>query len=236
VDPQQDYTPVNVKDPGPDGTLGTGDDGGTITIYNLASAKVGVSQPYVTERPGYKTSFRGVELTLNKRYANRWQFMGSVTLGKTNVKLPIEAVDDPNNRVFNDNAVDSNDAPVIIKASGSYDLPWGFYIGAFFNYRSGYPTTRYFNTSTSLLYQGRISVTTEKIGTSRYPDSAMLDLRVSKVFNFGAIGKIELMLDGFNILNSVTTLGWNAQSGSSYHFITQVLSPRIIRLGIKWGF
>jgi len=236
VDPQQDYTPVNVKDPGPDGTLGTGDDGGTITIYNLASAKVGVSQPYVTERPGYKTSFRGVELTLNKRYSNRWQFMGSVTLGKTNVKLPIEAVDDPNNRVFNDNAVDSNDAPVIIKASGSYDLPWGFYVGAFFNYRSGYPTTRYFNTSTSLLYQGRISVTTAKIGASRYPDSAMLDLRVSKVFNFGAIGKIELMLDGFNILNSVTTLGWNAQSGSSYHFITQVLSPRIVRLGIKWGF
>jgi hypothetical protein len=236
VDPQLDYTPVNVQDPGPDGTLGTGDDGGTITIYNLALAKVGVSQPYVTQRPGYKTSFRGVELTLTKRYSNRWQFMGSVTLGKTNVKLPIEAVDDPNNRAFTDDVVDSNDAPVIIKASGSYDLPWGFYVGAFFNYRSGYPTTRYFNTSTKLLNQGRVSVTTEKIGTNRYPDNAMLDLRLSKVFNFGAIGKIELMLDGFNILNSVTTLGWNAQSGSSYRFITQVLAPRIVRLGIKWGF
>ncbi|MDP2914292.1 MAG: TonB-dependent receptor [Candidatus Aminicenantes bacterium] len=236
VDPQLDYTPVNVQDPGPDGILGTSDDGGTITIYNLASAKVGVSQPYVKQRPGYMTSYRGVELTLNKRYADKWQFMGSVTLGKTNVKLPIEAVDDPNNRVFNDNVVDSNDAPVIIKASGSYDLPWGFYVGAFFNYRSGYPTTRYFNTSTSLLYQGRISVTTGKIGTSRYPDIAILDLRLSKVFNFGTIGKIELMLDGFNILNSVTTLGWNAQSSGTYHFITQVLSPRIVRLGIKWGF
>jgi hypothetical protein len=207
-----------------------------ITIYNLASAKVGVSQPYVTERPGYKTSYRGVELVLSKRYSDRWQFMGSVTLGKTNVKLPIESVDDPNNRTFSDNVVDSNDAPVIIKASGSYDLPWGFYVGAFFNFRSGYPTQRYFNTSSSLLNQGRISVSTENIGASRYPDIAMLDLRLSKVFSFGRYGKIELMLDGFNILNSVTTLSWNAQSSSTYHFITQVLSPRIVRLGVKWNF
>jgi len=236
VDPQLDYTPKDVLDPGPDGVLGSGDDGGTITIYNLASAKVGVSQPYVTERPGYKTSYQGVELVLSKRYSDRWQFMGSVTLGKTNVKLPIESVDDPNNRTFNDNAVDSNDSPVIIKASGSYDLPWGFYVGAFFNYRAGYPTQRYFNTSTSLLNQGRISVSTEKTGASRYPDIAMLDLRLSKVFSFGRYGKIELMLDGFNILNSVTTLSWNTQSSSTYHFITQVLSPRIVRLGVKWNF
>jgi hypothetical protein len=236
VDPQLDYTPKDVQDPGPDGVLGNGDDGGTITIYNLASAKVGVSQPYVTERPGYKTSYRGVELVLSKRYSDGWQFMGSVTLGKTNVKLPIEAVDDPNNRTFNDNAVDSNDSPVIIKASGSYDLPFGFYVGAFFNYRAGYPTVRYFNTSTSLLNQGRISVSTEKMGASRYPDIAMLDLRLSKVFSFGRYGKIELMLDGFNLLNSVTTLSWNTQSSSTYHFITQVLSPRIVRLGVKWNF
>jgi hypothetical protein len=236
VDPTLDYTPTDVKDPGPDGVLGSADDGGMITIYNLASAKVGVSQPYVTERPGYKTSYRGVELVLSKRYSDRWQFMGSVTLGKTNVKLPIESVDDPNNRTFSDNVVDSNDAPVIIKASGSYDLPWGFYVGAFFNFRSGYPTQRYFNTSSSLLNQGRISVSTENIGASRYPDIAMLDLRLSKVFSFGRYGKIELMLDGFNILNSVTTLSWNAQSSSTYHFITQVLSPRIVRLGVKWNF
>jgi len=236
VDPQLDYTPVNVQDPGPDGILGTGDDGGTITIYNIASAKLGISQPYVTQRPGYKTSYQGVELVLSKRYSDGWQFMGSVTLGKTNVKLPIEAVDNPNNRVFSDNVVDSNDAPVIIKASGSYDLPWGFYVGAFFDYRSGYPTQRYFNTSSSLLNQGRISVYTEKFGASRYPNIAMLDLRLSKVFNFGTIGKFELMLDGFNLFNSVTTLGWNAQASSTYHFITQVLSPRIVRLGVKWNF
>jgi len=236
VDPQTDYTPVTIQDPGPDGTLGTNDDGGNITVFNLAKDKVGVSQPYVTQRPGYMTSYRGVEFVFNKRYAERWQFIGSVTLGKTNVKLPIESIDNPNNREFGDNVVDSNDAPVIIKASGSYDLPWGFYVGAFFNYRSGYPTQRYFNTSTKLLNQGRISVNTEKFGDSRYPDIALLDVRLSKVFKLGRYGNLELMLDGFNILNSVTTMSWNTQSSATFHYITQVIAPRIFRLGFKWGF
>jgi hypothetical protein len=236
IDPQKDYTAIQVKDPGPDGVYGTGDDGGNITVYNLASAKVGVVQNYVTQRPGYMTSYRGAELILNKRYADRWQFMASVTYGKTNVKLPIESVDDPNNREFGDNVPDWNDATWIIKASGSYDLPWGFYFGAFFNYRTGYPTQGYFRTSSGLLNQGRINVNVEKFGNSRYPDIAIFDLRLSKVFDFGRFGKLELMLDGFNVFNSVTTLAWVTQSSSTYHYITQVFAPRIFRLGVKWGF
>ena len=235
INPQTDYTPVLIQDPGPDGVPGTSDDGGSFTVYNLAAGKLGANQPFVTQQPGYRTSYKGLELVLTKRYANKWQFMGAVTYGKTNVKLPIEAVDDPNNRAINNDAVQDNDATWIIKTSGSYDLPWGFYVGAFFNYRSGYPTRRYFNTSTSLLNQGRISVYTEKMGASRYPDLAIFDFRLSKVFTLGGLGRLELMLDGFNIFNSVTTLGWNAQSSSTYHAITQVLAPRIVRLGVKWG-
>jgi hypothetical protein len=234
VDPQKDYTPVVVQDPGPDGVIGTSDDGGKITVYNLAADKVGVSQPYVTQRPGYKTSYRGLELILNKRYSNKWQFMGAITWGKTNVRLPIEAVDDPNNREFNDNVVDSNDAPIIIKVSGSYDLPWGFYIGAFFNYRTGYPTQRFFRYTG--LNQGRINVACEKLGASRYPNLAIFDFRLSKVFSFGRYGNLEIMLDGFNLFNSNTTLAWDNESWSGYHQITQVLAPRIFRLGIKWNF
>jgi len=87
-DVNRDYTPLTVQDPGPDGIYGRADDGGLITIYNLDINKVGVTDPYVKERPGYRTSYKGVEFVFNKRYADRWQLMASVTLGKTNVKLP----------------------------------------------------------------------------------------------------------------------------------------------------
>lgn len=234
IDPQADYTPVTIQDPGPDGYWGTGDDGGQITVYNLAEEKLGAYDPYVTQRPGYETSYRGLELALTKRYADKWQFMGSITWGKSNVKLPLQAVDDPNNREFNDGVVNSNDATIIVKISGTYDLPWGFYLGAFFNYRTGYPAQRYFLYED--LNQGDVYVDAEKFGATRYTDLAILDLRLSKIFNLSRYGNLEIMLDGFNLFNAHTPLGWDNESWEGYKLVTQILAPRIVRLGLKWNF
>lgn len=234
IDPQLDYSPVQIQDPGPDGSWGTSDDGGMITVYNLDPEKLGAYDPYVTQQTGYETSYQGLELSLTKRYANKWQFMGSITYGKSNVKLPIQAVDDPNNREFNDDVVTSTDVPIVIKLSGSYDLPWGFYIGAFFNYRRGYPTQRYFLYED--LNQGDVYVAAEKYGESRYPDLALLDLRLSKIFNLKRYGKVEIMLDGFNIFNAHTPLSWDDESWEGYKQVTEILAPRIFRLGVKWNF
>jgi len=234
IDPVTDYTPVTVQDPGPDGDYGTPDDGGNITVYNLDDDKVGVIDYYITKQKGYKTSFRGLEFVLTKKYADKWQLMASVTYGKTNVKLPIEAVNNPNNREFNDDVPQWNDSPLIVKVIGSWELPWGFTIGGFFNYRSGLPSQRYFRYSG--LNQGRINVETQKYGSERYPNLTVVDLRLSKIFRFGKYGMLELMADLFNSFNSVTTLDWDEESWEGYQSIYTVLAPRILRLGIKWTF
>jgi len=234
IDPETDYTPVTVQDPGPDGDYGTSDDGGNITVYNLDDDKVGVIDYYITQQKGYKTSFRGLEFVLTKKYADKWQLMASVTYGKTNVKLPIEAVNNPNNREFNDDVPQWNDSPLIVKVVGSWELPWGFTIGGFFNYRSGLPSQRYF--SYPGLNQGRINVETQKYGSERYPNLTVIDLRLSKIFRFGKYGMLELMADLFNTFNSVTTLDWDEESWEGYQSIYTVLAPRILRLGIKWSF
>jgi len=234
LDPQEDFTPVTVQDPGPDGDYGTSDDGGNITVYNMADEKVGVIDYYITQRPGYKTSYRGVEFVLTKRYADKWQLMASVTYGKTNIKRPIEAVDNPNNREFNDDVPQWNNAPLIIKIAGSWELPFGFTFGGFFNYRSGVPSQRYFRYRG--LNQGRINVETQKYGSERYPNLLIVDLRLSKIFKLGKYGAIEIMADFFNTFNSVTTLDWDEESWSGYQGIETVLAPRILRLGFRWAF
>jgi len=205
-----------------------------ITVFNLDPEKLGAYDPYVTQQIGYETSYQGLELSLTKRYANKWQFMGSITYGKSNVRLPITAVDDPNNREFNDDVVTSTDVPIIIKLSGSYDLPGGFYIGAFFNYRRGYPAQRYFLYED--LNQGDVYVAAEKFGESRYPDLTLFDLRLSKIFNLKRYGKFEIMIDGFNIFNAHTPLSWDNESWEGYKQVTEILAPRIFRLGVKWNF
>ena len=234
IDPEIDYTPVTALDPGPDGDFGTSDDGGEITAYNLDEDKVGIIDYYVHERKGYQTSYNGLEFVFTKRYAHNWQLMASATYGKSNVKLPIEAVDNPNNREFNDDVPEWNDSPLIVKVIGSWELPYGFTLGGFFNYRTGLPTQRYFRYSG--LNQGRINVDTQKYGSERYPNLTIVDFRVSKIFRFGKYGNLELMADVFNVFNAVTTLDWDAESWSGYHSIYTVLAPRMLRLGVKWIF
>ncbi len=233
LDPQADYTPLTVQDPGPDGDLGTADDGGNITIYDMKEEKTGVIDYFIHERPGYKESYKGMEFVLTKKYANKWQLMASLTYGKTNVVRPLEAVDDPNNQEFQDGVPLWNDAPLIIKVVGSVELPLGFTFGGFINYRSGFPSQRYFY---ERLNQGWVEVETQKYGSERYPNLLLVDLRMSKIFRLGKYGAIEIMADVFNTLNANTTLDWDEESWSGYQDIYTVLAPRILRLGIKWNF
>ncbi len=234
INPATDYTPVTVQDPGPDGELETPDDGGNITIYDLAADKVGVIDYYITTREGYESSYRGLEFVLRKKFADRWQLQAALTYGRSNVKLPLSAVNDPNNRAFNDDVPEWNDAPLVVKIIGSYELPFGFTIGGFFNYRAGLPSQRYF--SYSDLNQGRIDVETQKYGSERYPNLTIVDFRVSKIFRLNKFGSIEIMADVFNTFNRYTTLDWDEESWSGYHSIYTVLAPRILRLGLKWQF
>ena len=233
--PVTSFTPIEAQDPGPDGTTGTPDDGGLITVYDISEDLVDQIDYFITTRAGYKESYRGVELTLRKKFSHKWLGQASVTYGKSNVRLPITAVNDPNNRVFNDDVVAWNDCPWIVKIMGSYELPFGITFGGFFNYRSGMPAQRFFRYSG--LNQGRIEVAAEKFGDSRYPNMAILDLRLSKVITTNKFGTFEIIADVFNSFNSHTILEWNERSGSSYfHKVEVLLAPRILRLGFKWRF
>jgi hypothetical protein len=53
-----DYTAITGQDPGPDGRLGTSDDGGPLTFYELSAAKKTLSPNYITTRPGFTTDYR----------------------------------------------------------------------------------------------------------------------------------------------------------------------------------
>jgi hypothetical protein len=234
IDPATDYTPIEVQDPGPDGEYGTADDGGNVTVYDLALDKVGVIDYYITTRQGYEDSYRGVEFVLRKKFSHKWLGQASVSYGHTNTKLPITAVNDPNNRVFNDGVVSWNDSPWIFKFVWSYELPLGFTVGAFFNYRTGLPAQRYYYYPD--VNQDAINVEFEKYGSHRYPAMTIFDMRLSKVFHVKKAGTFEVMADVFNLFNAHTPLSWDNESWSGYHQIYTVLAPRILRMGLKWQF
>ena len=81
--PDSVYDPMPVNDPGPDGMVGTGDDGGQITVYNLRPEFVGRDEQQIATIPGFESSYRGVELTTQKRFSNNWQALMSYTWNDT---------------------------------------------------------------------------------------------------------------------------------------------------------
>ena len=62
-----------------------------------------------------------------------------------------------------------------------------------------------------------------------------MDLRVAKSFTLGK-GKLEGLLDVFNITNSPAILSSNNLTGASFGNVLTTVNPRIARLGVRWSF
>ena len=64
----------------------------------------------------------------------------------------------------------------------------------------------------------------------------MVDLRVSRDRSDSAIAAITPQLEIFNLANAATEVGFNPNVGSSYLRPTEILSPRLLRLGVTIDF
>ena len=63
----------------------------------------------------------------------------------------------------------------------------------------------------------------------------MVDLRLSRPFNFGT-RQFTPQLDFFNIGNAATVVRYNPAVGSTYLAPSEILAPRIIRVGFSIDF
>ena len=63
----------------------------------------------------------------------------------------------------------------------------------------------------------------------------MFDIALSKAFRFGS-RSITPQVDFFNIGNADTTVTHNIGVGSSYLSPSEILAPRIIRVGFSFNF
>ena len=72
-------------------------------------------------------------------------------------------------------------------------------------------------------------------GEERFDSVTMVDLRLSKAIRFGS-RSITPQVDIFNLGNADTATGNNAVVGTSYLFPAEILSPRIIRVGVVVAF
>ena len=193
--------------------------------------------------------YNGVDLTLNKRYSNKWQANIAVTLQKLN-EYDVYFTNPTGVELFDGR----NTGPrFLIKVNGSYDLPWGVMFSTNFNLNDGPNRNLSINGpgdvfggvgQTQLEYD---TLNFQPGGTTRLEKQMLWDLGINKTFTFrGGQNRIKATIDGFNILNSSTVLGYSSSNISSAgsatnptppsQRISSIIPPRVIRAGMTIWF
>ena len=232
--------PVTVTDPGPDGKLGTADDGGAIAAHNLNPAYL--SLPVLnreTNLPG-TAQFHNVEFSVTKRATGRWSLQSSFAyhwnramdsgyFGNTLRGTSVPA--NPNDTIGTDGGR-YNFTTWSAHVVSPIDVGWGFRATPTLRLQSGQPFGRFI---VAQLNYGAQRILTEPIDAERQSNIALLDARVERQVVIHQ-KKVSVFLDVFNITNSNTAVNETWSSGASYLLPSVIVAPRILRFGAKFDW
>lgn len=225
--PLSAYDPINVRIP---------ETGQTTTIYNIKPAFRSARDILWENRPDLGTYFNGLDITVNKR-SGRLSTMMGLSLNSERQREGLSR-DNPNANQFV-GGPDSNDMPVVFKLSGIYQAPLGFEIAGNFQHFTGLPEGQSYSIQRSLVPQltnTSLTIQLVQFGTFRLPDTNMLDLSIGREFRVGENLRFSPKVEIFNLANSNAIQAWGTQLNSSYHRVSRILNPRMVRLGINMNF
>jgi hypothetical protein len=202
-----------------------------------------------TNVPDRYRNFNGVELTFQRRYADRWQMSASVALNDARDYWETgNAYEDPTNVEREHGAQyapESGGSGVgdiftnsrwLVKLSGRYTLPGDVNVAAFYNGRQGYPFPQFIQTPNRANGAGRDEVLLDELGSVRLDNLHMIDFRLDKMIRFGS-RSLTPTFEIFNLTNNNTVLAINRnQAASNANTISGIVAPRVIRLGLQVRF
>ncbi|MDQ3069195.1 MAG: TonB-dependent receptor [Acidobacteriota bacterium] len=203
-------------------------------------------------------NYNGLELSLNKRYSNRW--MANASFAYNDAKDYFEngaGYEDPTNIANLTGAeyapesagsgLDSvfTNAKWLVKASGMYTLPfYDINLAAATQFRQGYPFPQAVTVTNRGNLLGDVNVLLDPLGDVRLDNVFVLDLKVDRAFQMGRLRLIP-SVDVFNVTNSNLTqsqrrvqftynhgtrVGTNPANANN---ISSIIAPRVIRFGVR---
>jgi len=222
--------PVSVVDPGPDGRLGSADDAGGVTAYNLTGGALSAAPVNLTANlPESGSEYYTWEITATKRQSARWSLLASFTetwsreaaLGTGNDFTP--------NALINSTAGQDRFKTWQAKVNGTMNLRWGLRVVPVLRHQSGTPFARTF---VQPLNYGNATIKVEPIAANRTPNITLIDLRTEKAWR-AARARIMAFIDVYNLLNTNAEQTLTTVSGSAWLRPTAITGPRVLRIGAR---
>jgi hypothetical protein len=245
--------PVTVVDPGPDGSLATTADNGTLNLFNIDDTTRGTNN-VVRNVDGYDGDYKTFEISANKRYGQRWSMNASFShtwtqeWNNTYFGNRFASVVQQSS-LFGPYSTNPNEALLHdftnwnAKFSGTIDAGWDLRVTPVLKVQSGAPYGRYVSvpgcsatTTSNCLNYGTQLVLVEPIGTRRQETVSVFDFRVEKQLRLMDRARVGLFFDMFNTFNSNTAVNTTWLSGNRFERASTVLGPRIAKFGVKFDW
>ncbi len=227
--------------------------------------KNGVTPPtyaVVRNRPDYTQTYKGLELVMTKRLANRWMMRANFSWNDWTEESGPDAFFDPTPRIYSTGGCVGNcNGKVVERAAGSgafgnvfinttwsynvtgmYQMPWAINLGASLVGRQGYPALYRDEVSTDAHPLGYNDVILNDIGDERFANVMEVDLRVAKDFRIMNKFGITLAADLFNVANKRgilqrdTLIMFDGEASGSGNEITEMQSPRVWRFSARINY
>jgi hypothetical protein len=128
-----------------------------------------------------------------------------------------------------------------LKVSGVYQFPYDINVGAYVRYQQGYPYVVWGAMSdpngVAFMQTSTDRILLEDFGSRRFDNMFSMDLQFEKAFKIQQYGKLTVSANIFNLFNANTVLRRSlGATSSSFNNIVENLSPRAVRLGVRYNF
>jgi len=239
--------------------------GGPLTIYSIRPEFQALPPNQLLTNPSNPVDlhrdYNGLELVLRRRLQDGWSLMASYNLGKSEGTSGTLFFDhqghpylNPNNLTFigGDLGLDRRH---MFKINGLYQLPFGINASTQLQVLSGLPWytsgsggagvsgATYVRFNRGVDYPTTsvdpfIRVPGQPQGSERFETEVNWDIRVERRTALGGGKSVDLSADIFNLLNRNTTVRFQTlnQDLANYLRPAQILSPRAVRLAIRFSF
>ena len=246
--PPSSYIPFTLADAGDDRVVGTPDDL-LLTVFGQKAETLGRDFFLLGNPSGSRVStYKGFDLVLTKRPSEGLLFFLAATAteayqtnspGNTereNDDGVIGALYDNPNAGVNARGRPRFDRAYTARLGFALALPLDFAAGAVLKYYDGQPFTR--KIVVTGLAQGPFTVMAFPRGVARYEFNMTVDVRLEKRFRLGRAGLLRLMVDVFNLFNQHLATEESPWTNDAFplRFATEIQSPRVARLGLKFEF
>jgi hypothetical protein len=223
-------------------------DGRTLPVFALVNA-TSDRRFLMTNPEGYRLTYNGLVMAVEKRRSQGWQAFGSYTFSRASGLQASSGTTaggaqsssgfststfgrDPNDLTNADGRL-PNDRPHALRIMGTVDVPHtGIVIAANLQRFSGKPWAA---TTQIGLKQGSQRILLEPRGSRRLSSQSLLDLRVSKAITYARAGRIEVLLDLLNVLDDTAEEALASDNLSSANFGQPIafVDPRRAMLGVR---